>query len=200
MSNIPLGYCQCGCGNKTSIAKHSDERYGSIKGQSYRFVHGHYGRSIPKEQRFWNKVNKNTEEKCWKWVGAITSSGYGNIWFDGKSSQAHRVSWQIHFGFIPAELCVLHKCDNKWCVNPYHLFLGTYADNAADRDSKGRNGHLTQPEKFLNKSNIKLSPEKVRFIRNNRSLFTKREMAKMFGASISTINAVIYHANWRTVD
>ncbi len=82
---------------------------------------------------------------CWLWTGPMhRRSGYGVIYVTlsgqhNKSIPAHRVSWAIHRGEIPKELCVLHRCDTRLCVNPSHLFLGSRADNNLDRDSKGRN-------------------------------------------------------------
>lgn len=89
------------------------------------------------EDRFWNKVDKETESGCWEWVGS-TRNGYGCIRPIGVTKYSHRVSWELHNGPIPDGLWVLHKCDNRKCVNPDHLFLGTNQDNVNDKMSKGR--------------------------------------------------------------
>ncbi len=91
--------------------------------------------------RFWDKVDKNGEG-CWEWL-AGKRDGYGAFWFKGKLSVAHRVSWELSFGEIPKGLQVLHKCDNRVCTNPMHLFLGTQADNLKDAVNKG---HLNRTE------------------------------------------------------
>lgn len=88
------------------------------------------------DERFWEKVHKSND--CWEWVGARCNKGYGSIGIDGKTHRAHRVSWEIHSGKVPKDMCVLHVCDNPPCVNPDHLFLGTIADNNRDRQEKGR--------------------------------------------------------------
>ncbi len=77
---------------------------------------------------------------CWLWLGSVTQSGYGNAWTNGKNMRAHRLSWMIHNGDIPKEMCVLHRCDTPACINPGHLFLGTQLENIKDRDAKGRHG------------------------------------------------------------
>jgi len=91
--------------------------------------------------RFWSNVDKSGV--CWLWT-ASTRYGYGRLKVGARRIQAHRVSWELHHGPIPEGLCVLHNCpggDNPTCVNPAHLWLGTRADNAADRDAKGRHGN-----------------------------------------------------------
>ena len=90
----------------------------------------------PTERRFFSRVDHTG--KCWLWVGAVTSRGYG--WFVAKGRQwtAHRFSWHISRGPIPDGLFVCHHCDTPRCVRPQHLFLGTHADNMADMKAKGR--------------------------------------------------------------
>jgi hypothetical protein len=81
-----------------------------------------------------------TESGCWIWMGAIKKAkpGYGWVRSKGKSWAAHRLSWTLHRGPIPAARHVLHRCDIPLCVNPDHLFLGTAADNMRDMAQKDR--------------------------------------------------------------
>lgn len=90
------------------------------------------------EERFWRRVQKGGPDDCWYWKGYIGPVGYGNLHFHGKSTNAHRVSYEIANGEIPAGICVLHKCDNSTCVNPKHLYLGSQQDNVNDREDRKR--------------------------------------------------------------
>ncbi len=90
-------------------------------------------------QRFWAKVDKSGE--CWVWTGARWSFGHGAVSINRVVHGAHRISWQFANGEIPDGMNVLHHCDNPPCVNPAHLYLGSFADNGRDMAvrARGRN-------------------------------------------------------------
>lgn len=96
-------------------------------------------------ERFWAKVRRG--DGCWEWQAAIRSgSGYGVFQLGvGKQAPAHRVAWTLTRGEIPEGLWVLHHCDNRRCVNPDHLYLGTAKDNCRDREvrRRGKNSRKT---------------------------------------------------------
>jgi hypothetical protein len=109
---------------------------------------------ITLDDRFWAKVDRKSGAECWPWTGANdgAAQGYGRIRFHGKSIGAHVASWIIHFG-IPTQN-VLHRCDNRRCVNPNHLFQGTQSENMKDAWRKGRITTLTHDSESQKRRNI----------------------------------------------
>jgi hypothetical protein len=129
-------------------------------------------------ERFWNKVTVGAPDECWPWTAAI-ASGYGRLNpRDGRSNRVHRLSWELHHGPIPEGLVVCHTCDNRRCVNPRHLFLGTRADNNADAIRKGR-------------AYSKLSIAQVQEIRQRWPLLSQRALAAEYGVSQKVIGGIV---------
>lgn len=102
-------------------------------------------RRTPMLDRIADKYTKNGPllvaelGRCWPWTGCVHPKGYGRFVNEkAKADWAHRCAWRLWRGEIPKGLLVLHKCDNPGCINPDHLYLGTDADNARDRDARGR--------------------------------------------------------------
>lgn len=159
-------------------------------------------------QRFWPKVNKDGPipphcpelGQCWVWTAHLTKSklsgGYGRIGGGGflHHITTHRGSWVLHFGPIPEGLHVLHKCDNRKCVNPSHLFLGTYRDNYYDSLKKGRRVYAKGDKQPA----AKLSYEKADVIRElyKTGSTTILTLANQFGVSETAIHQVIHNRGW----
>lgn len=141
------------------------------------------------EDRFWKKVNKT--KGCWTWIGCINPGGYGGFGFNGKREYAHRVSYLFAYGKIPHGLCVCHSCDNRKCVNPKHLWLGTVADNLADAYAKGR----TIKGEDSKKSKLKTSDVlQIKALLNEGAL--QRVLAKEYDVSTDTIGKIYRRETW----
>jgi len=150
----------------------------------------------PVSERFWAKVEKLGANECWVWKGA-TRRGYGVIRLGGVGSQiigAHRVAYELMVGPIPETICVLHYCDNRSCVNPGHLWLGTKLDNASDREAKGR-GITPSGEEH----GAKLTWPQINEIRRRyrTGQFSYRELAAEYGVSASNICLIVNQRHWK---
>jgi hypothetical protein len=145
------------------------------------------------DDAFWGKVQKR-ENGCWEWTGyTLDSNGYGYSYRPGVASRlVHRISYELAKGPIPKGLCVCHTCDNRICVNPEHLWLGTRADNNRDRDAKGRTNRPIG-EKH---PRAKLKAADAVVIRGLQYQVTQKELARRFGVSPSTINQVQRGVIW----
>jgi hypothetical protein len=158
-------------------------------------------REPDERDRFWSKVDKNgtTPESCpglgpcWVWTACRHRNGYGSVLYRSTCRAAHRVAFFLAHGRWP-EPCALHHCDNRACVNPEHLFEGTYADNAADREAKGRG----RPPRGERSSKAKLTAQQVRDIRANAALcrVTQIELGERYGVSHSTISVIVRRERW----
>ena len=150
---------------------------------------------IPILDRFWNKVNKDTESDCWEWT-ASTQKGYGTFWTGKQLIRAHRFSWCIHYSDVN-ELHVLHHCDNRLCVRPDHLFTGTNLDNIKDRMMKGRSGvNGLFGEKH---SMAKLTDVDVINIRRSYPEIKQIQLANEYGITQGQISAIIRRASWKHI-
>ena len=145
--------------------------------------------SLPLADKFWPKVHKT--ESCWIWTAAQGPNGYGEFNHQKKHMQAHRVSWALHFGAIPAGLRVLHRCDNRLCVRPDHLFLGTAKDNTTDMLQKEREAR----GKMLPQA--KLTAADIPIIRTSSD--SGDVLAARYGVSKSTISMIRHRKVWKHI-
>ena len=131
-------------------------------------------------KRFWKYVDKQGPIDCWEWTGAIRK-GYGLFVINYKNESAHRVSWAIaHKTWPVPEGMICHTCDNRGCVNPAHLYLGTNTTNQQDASP--------------------LTPKDVREIRQLRKeRYTQTEIGNMYGVTQVAISNICSYERWADV-
>ena len=161
----------------------------------------------PLRVRFDAKWKLDESTGCWMWTASCDRFGYGQIaQGDGLSPyRAHRVAWELYVGPIPRGLFVLHNCedkhagffDNRRCVNPSHMFLGTHQDNAEDKSRKGRCRTAAVPART---NPVRLSAGSVRMIRERRGGGeTISALARELRVSRKAVKSVLTGRTWRHV-
>jgi len=148
--------------------------------------------------RFWDKFDR-PEDGCWEWTAGLNKSGYGYVargHYLGCGQQyilAHRLSWMLFKGPIPDGIFVCHKCDNRKCVNPEHLFIGTPHDNIKDCVRKNRNSRLEKHH------TAKLNRDQVQQIKDLVLIhgMTRKEAAKIYGISGRNAGQIVKGEIWR---
>lgn len=147
-------------------------------------------------ERFWDKVNKL--RGCWEWDGwKSRSTGYGGYSANGKQDVAHRWAWQITNGAIPAGQHVLHKCDNKICVNPAHLYLGNARQNYIDM--MARQGHEYFGKCGEKNHQSRYTAKDINRLRVLSATIQQKSLAKLFAMSKGNVSRIINRTLWRHI-
>lgn len=142
------------------------------------------------EQRFSEKI-VIAESGCHEWTGCLAENGYGMLHLDGRTAYAHRVAFEMAHGPIPSGGQIMHSCDNRRCVNPEHISLGSFRENMADMVSKSRQAL------GIKNAHAKLTEEEVKLIRSLNG--TNAAVAKRFKVSASLVSLIRNRRNWKHV-
>ncbi len=172
-------YCSKECYTQTMIGSEKDSFWDTANEEE----------KLERLKKSFEKYIIRNESECWGWKGSLRKK-YGSLQYGGKykSISAHRASWIIHYGPIPDELFVCHKCDNPGCFRPDHLFLGTATDNVQDMIKKGR--------RVINR-NCKLTEIEVKEIKKLLNLnITMQEIANRFNISLPSISGIKHKKTW----
>jgi hypothetical protein len=154
---------------------------------------------VPLRDRFWSKVEKRSPHECWPWTGVKTIYGYGQIRTGHKPARyqtAHRVCYAVHNNVeLTSSDVIRHTCDNRICVNPMHLLIGTQADNMKDMDDRGR--RRPGINKGVTNGRSVLTEEAVRKIRQSEANDT--QTAKVYGVTKAMIGRIRARKAWSHV-
>jgi hypothetical protein len=149
--------------------------------------------------RFWSKA-RQADNGCWEWLAYKNADGYGavgNFRHPG-SSRAHRVAWRLARGRIADGLHVLHKCDNRACVNPDHLYLGTHRDNMRDRAERGRSRGGKLPGELAPHAKLK-ETDAITIRALVGAGYLQKDCAVLWGVTKATVNDLVLRKTWRHV-
>lgn len=206
-------------------------RSGSVNAR--RWVHERYVGPIPAHKRFvstcgnmncvrpdhfvpWTpsaiflqKVRIGAPDECWEWQGATNGGGYGSCRVNNEKDMVHRHAYRMAYGLIPDGMMVCHRCDNRICCNPSHLFLGTAQDNNDDMWAKGRgasgdaHGLRKHPGAACRGSRChtaKVTEEQVLVIREKVAAgMLHRDVAEELGISPLNVGQIARGENWKHV-
>lgn len=173
-------FCSAQCSRNASKGRPSSNR-GRVK--------------VPLAERFWSKVAKQGTDECWPWTGAIERQGYGKLHRSSRRFyKAHILSWTLHFGEVPKGLCVCHSCDNRACVNPQHLWLGTHAENMADMKAKGRAAKHSGAQNGRAKLSRAQVNEMIELVNAGK---TQTEVAKQYGITQPNLSGILLGKTWK---
>lgn len=157
----------------------------------------------PVDVRFHSKYETEPNTGCWLWSDALDVYGYGRLQIDGKARKAHQVSYELNYGPIPRGKIICHTCDVRCCVNPEHIFLGTWEENVRDMMSKGRNRPGGKPHPGEMNGRAILNEEYVRGLlarkKNGETISTRAEAEKM-GVAIYAIQNILTGKAWKHVE
>jgi len=152
-----------------------------------------FGKSpqLSTEERFWSKIEKNSSNLCWPWLASKDNFGYGLFNINHKCIRSHRMAWELTYGIITDQQCILHHCDNPSCCRPDHLFLGTRTDNSKDKTMKGR-----VPNEFsLPHTKTSFEDRAKIVLMYQTGKYTQKQLAVMFSISPSRVSYIVKYGH-----
>lgn len=175
-SDVPYGYCWCGCGERTPIAACSRPELGHIEGEPVRFIRGHSSRRY----KNWVVEDRGHTSPCWIWRGRRDGVGYGQLYENNKLVGAHRLWYKRHRGELADDEHIHHLCGVRLCVNPDHLEKMTAQEHHSlhSRGSANPNHRISL-----------LTVEAIRILLKDGTL-TQFEIAECFGVAQTTVSKI----------
>lgn len=199
-------YCECGCGQQTTVGDHVDRKYGYAKGEPRRFIRGHRAKLYQPVRTYreaWDRIIEPRLSKqfgCWvNTSGTKDARGYYSVLLGGaggKRVKAHRIAYTLFNGPIPDGLFVMHLCDNPSCCNPDHLRAGTCAENQTDMANKGRACRGEQRSHVLTDDDVRQIRAEWRL---DHSWGRGKALAAQYGISAQALSGIIHGRAWKHV-
>jgi hypothetical protein len=199
-----LSLCICKCGTNF-LAKNSGLKCGDIKSCGCLLKEPRVAKTPP-EFRFWKLVVAGHPSQCWNWRGNKSPKGYGVFTPNPKRKTAtepkginmfaHRFCWEYFSKTkVPSSLECCHRCDNRACCNPFHLFIGTHLENMQDMAAKKR----CNSAKGENQGASKLTQDQVETIRQSHPFVTAKQLAIKYGVTRTAIYLILKRKNWKHI-
>ena len=159
-------------------------------------IRGRYG-FCSEKCRFMDKVEIGEGNTCWLWKASLKGAGYGSFFVANKHLMAHRESFRIFKGPILKDKCIMHVCDNRICVRPDHLRMGTALDNVRDKISKGRAAPILSGEKHHWSNMTESIVLEIREL--HKKGHSQREIGRRFNINWRNVHAIVKRINWKHI-
>ena len=145
-------------------------------------------------KRFENFIIPITESGCWIWTGGSDKRGYGKFWMGDRYESSHRASYLLHKGLIPDDKLILHKCDIPACVNPEHLYCGTYSENTRDAIKRNRYNRFSR---VRGENHGRAVLTEIQVIEILKSKERTADLSRKYNVNFMTISCIRKNKSWK---